>query len=302
MHLSVSSTLQPRPFCSVVVPTYERPAALRRCLAALARQDYSPDRFEVIVVDDGGTADLSSVVESIRARVAVTLLRQANAGPAAARNHGARAARGSLLAFTDDDCAPALDWLSCLSTALNDRPGTMAGGHTVNALPHNPYASASQLLNDYLYTSWSAGEGPAFFASNNMAMPAESFWRIGGFAPSFPHAAGEDRDFCTRWRAAGYSLQFVPEGRVLHHHALTLRSFWQQHRGYGRGAYHVHRLHAGRSARQESASPRSIAFYRDLLLHPLRTLPPRMAIPQFVLFGLSQVATAVGLIAEWRAQ
>src|SRR3712207_1403127 len=94
------------PFFSVIVPTYERPAQLAACLGALARLDCPAASFEVIVVDDGSAAAPGRRLDEFRDLLDVRLLTQANAGPAAARNRGASEARGSFLAFTDDDCAP----------------------------------------------------------------------------------------------------------------------------------------------------------------------------------------------------
>ena len=94
------------PFCSVIVPTRDRPDSLAECVAALSRLDYPSDRFEVIVVDDGSAAPLSGLVDEARGKVSITLVRQESAGPGVARNTGARTARGELLVFTDDDCRP----------------------------------------------------------------------------------------------------------------------------------------------------------------------------------------------------
>ncbi len=80
-------------FFSVVVPTCGRPGPLTSCLEALARLEYPCDLYEVIVVDDGSPAPLDAVVGTFRSRVDVTLLRQQNGGPAAARNAGAGRAR-----------------------------------------------------------------------------------------------------------------------------------------------------------------------------------------------------------------
>ena len=88
---------------SIVIPTYGRPDQLAACLDSLEALDYPRDRFEVIVVDDGSPQPLPPYGGALR----VTLVRQAHAGPAAARNTGAAASRGRWLAFTDDDCRPA---------------------------------------------------------------------------------------------------------------------------------------------------------------------------------------------------
>jgi glycosyltransferase involved in cell wall biosynthesis len=90
-----------RPFISIIVPTYNRPAQLKTCLESIASLDYPADRFEVIVVDDGGETPLERVVSPFRVKIDLTLLSQPNSGPAVARNSGALRAKGKLLVFTD---------------------------------------------------------------------------------------------------------------------------------------------------------------------------------------------------------
>ncbi|MFO7173878.1 MAG: glycosyltransferase family 2 protein [Bacillota bacterium] len=91
---------RPAPAVSVIVPTYNRPGHLRECLRALAAQTY-PD-FEVIVVNDAG-APVEEVVAGFP-RLRITLINQpANRGHVAARNRGLDAARGTYIAFCDDD-------------------------------------------------------------------------------------------------------------------------------------------------------------------------------------------------------
>lgn len=87
------------PFFSVIVPAFNRTDLLRQALQSVFRQDFRD--FEVIVVDDGSTEDLSALIEEYRDRV--TFLRQVNCGPGAARNRGAAASRGEYLALLDSD-------------------------------------------------------------------------------------------------------------------------------------------------------------------------------------------------------
>lgn len=87
---------------SVVVPLYNKSAWIERCLASIARQSYRD--FEVIVVDDGSTDDSPTKVEK-RGDPNLRLIRQANAGPGAARNRGVAEARGDLIAMLDADDA-----------------------------------------------------------------------------------------------------------------------------------------------------------------------------------------------------
>ncbi len=91
---------------SIIVPTFQRPEGLRRCLAALLRMDYPADRYEVIVVDDGSDPPVEPLVREAVGAATCRFIRQENHGPGPARNAGAAQARGRWLAFTDDDCAP----------------------------------------------------------------------------------------------------------------------------------------------------------------------------------------------------
>ena len=92
---------------SVIIPTFNRKASLAECLRSLGRQSFPPDRFEVLVVDDGSSDGTAETVERTAAGLGfhVEYLRQSQQGPGAARNLGAKNARGGILAFTEDDAA-----------------------------------------------------------------------------------------------------------------------------------------------------------------------------------------------------
>src|SRR5438105_662716 len=95
------------PFISIVIPTHSRPVELVTCCQALCQQDYPRDRWEVIIVDDGSPQPLDDLLAPFREPLKLTLIRQAQCGPAMARNQGASYASGQYIAFTDDDCLPA---------------------------------------------------------------------------------------------------------------------------------------------------------------------------------------------------
>ena len=282
---------QTPPATTIVVPSYGRPEALRACLRALAAQDDS-DR-EIVVVDDGSPEPLAPVCEGLPG---VRCVRQANAGPAAARNRGAREARGAFLAFTDDDCRPRPGWLSALRRTWGGRERRIVGGRVENGLPNNPYASASQGLCDYLYSYYGAegGEAP-FFTTNNLGVSRQGFEAVGGFDESFPLAAAEDRDLGMRWRDVGGTLAYAPDAVVDHHHPLTLRRFFRQHANYGRGARHLHRALDRRGGEQPRVEP--MRFYTGLVLWPMRRRGIR-GLGGSVLMGLSQVAMVRGYARE----
>ena len=279
---------------SIIVPTYNRPVQLGQCLAALARLDHPRRRFEVVVVDDGSTPPVDRIAHPFTGRLDLTVLAASNAGPAAARNLGAAHAHGRYLVFTDDDCVPAPGWLRALDTRADAFPGALLGGRTLNALPGNLYSAVSQLVIEVVYAHYNADPDHArFFASNNLAAPADRFRALGGFDHEFSTA--EDRDLCERWLADGGRLVYAADAVVRHAHALTLGGLWRQHFAYGRGARRFHRTRAnyGRSSFKIDAG-----FYRDLVFSPYCRGGMRQAVPLTLLLFVQQAANAAGFLAE----
>ena len=285
------------PTFSIIVPTYNRPRQLSRCLKALVALDYPRGRFEVIVVNDGGPELINSIVAEFEAQLCVRCIIQPNQGPAAARNNGARLANGRFLAFTDDDCAPTATWLRQLAAQLMKEPQKMVGGYTRNALHRNPFSITSQLLIDFLYHYYNQTESRAlFFTSNNFAVAADLFWQVGGFEESMPLAAGEDRELCDRWLDHSYEMVYLPRAIVFHEHYLHLFSFWWQHFNYGRGAW-LYRWRRSQR-KQEAVHLESPDFYLKLISYPLTMARDIRA---YILTGMlcfTQAANATGFLYE----
>jgi GT2 family glycosyltransferase len=285
------------PFYSVIVPTYQRPSSLARCLDALGAQTIGRDRFEVIVVDDGSAEPARAVVASGAASIDVRLIEQSNAGPATARNTGARAARGAYVVFTDDDCRPDPGWLHAIDAMAARNPGCAIGGRVVNALGDGLYSTASQLLIEFLYEYFNVDEsGGRFFITSNLALPVNSFHRIGGFDVTFPLAAAEDRDLCDRWREAGLAMVYCDDAIVRHAHALSLGSFCRQHFNYGRGAFHLHRARARRGEAPLRVEPPT--FYRRLVGYPFGRGMGARAVTLSALMAVSQGVYVSGYLSE----
>jgi len=286
------------PDYSIVIPTYRRPDSLARCLQAIEALQFPRDRFEVVVVDDGSTSPPADVVASLDPALEVRLVTTHHAGPATARNTGARLASGRYLVFTDDDCRPREDWLSSIDRWTSSRPGAFAiGGHTVNVLTDNVYAAASQGIIDYLYEYF--GDHSAtrrFFTSNNLVVPREEFVSLGGFNETFALAAAEDRDFCERWLEAGKRLQYANDVVVSHAHVLDFVRFNRQHFNYGRGAFDLHCSRAQRGAGSLKVEP--VRFYAGLVAYPLRESRRSRAALLAFLHLWSQIAYVSGYFFE----
>lgn len=283
------------PFISVIVPTFARPQQLAECLEALAQQEYPPDRFEVIVVDDGSEDPPADVISALSRKINVRLIVAPHGGPAAARNMGAAQASGTSIAFTDDDCRPARSWLSALATYLVRHPEHAVGGRVVNALTNNQYSETSQLLVSYLYEYYD-GQPQHFFCSDNIALSAERFRALGGFDAAAMRITGEDRDLCERWLYAGNTLAYLPEAVVHHSHHLTFRTFLRQHWRYDRDALDVHR---GRRARNGTGAEVRLGFYLGLVLYAFRQ-DYGLATPLYALLLVaSQLAYVAGLLGRY---
>jgi GT2 family glycosyltransferase len=291
---------QDQPFFSIIIPTYRRPRQLAACLQALSQLYYPRDRFEVIVVDDGGGILLGDALAPFKETLAISLLRQRKEGPSRARNAGAASAKGDFLAFTADDCVPAADWLRNLAARFAARPDCAFGGKIINAVPGNSFSTASYLLTMYLYGYYNAlPDAARFFTPNNLAVPADRFRAMGGFDVSFVMASGEDRDFCDRWLHSGYPMMYAPEVAVAHTHPLNFRTFCRQQFGYGRGTFRHHLLQARRANGRISLEPAK--FYFDLVRYPL-TISQERKNRLTILVAISQVANALGFFWESTAR
>jgi glycosyltransferase involved in cell wall biosynthesis len=266
-----------RPSISVVVPTRDRPDALEECLSALDRQT-AAGLLEVVVVDDGSDA-ADEVAEVVGRHGRARLVRVRSGGPAAARNVGAREARGDTLCFTDDDCVPEKDWVEQLAAAIRDGADAVAGR------TQNP-AGALGAASDVISGAPTAAE--PFAPSNNLACTKVVFESV-PFDESYREAAGEDRDWCTRLIASGHTLRSQPSAVVHHRAQLTLSGFVRRQIRYGRGAYRYRR-----NARRRLEPGR---FYLALLRRGFER-----GFEAGLLVSLAQLATAAGWAGGWLEQ
>ena len=232
------------PAISVVIPTYRRPALLRRCLQSLAAQDLPPDAFEVVVVDDGSGDQTSEVLATAAANVR-GLTQPRNAGPAAARNRGVDAARGELILFMDDDIAAAPDLLAT-HQRLHDEGGDERLGvlgrvdwdPSLEVTPFMQWLDRSGL--QFGYDTW-LREGPidppyAAFYTCNVSLHRSLLVASGGFDERFPYAAFEDMELAFRLATQGFHLDYRPRAQGFHTRAMELRGFCARMRRVGESA------------------------------------------------------------------
>ena len=201
-----------KPRISVIIPTYRRPDLLLRCLNAVLDQRMAPEGFEVIVVDDGHDDETQRVVTEIARDLGplstLRYLRPPTArGPAVARNAGWRAARGELIAFTDDDTVPAPFWLPEGERALHARPDLVAlCGRVSVPMPDSPTDHARM----------TEGLSSAEFVTANAFVWRWALEKVDGFDERFTRAWREDSDLQFRLMAEAGPVGRCPEAEVTH--------------------------------------------------------------------------------------
>lgn len=191
---------------TVIIPTYNRVDSLHQTLQALQKQTLATHLYEVIVVNDGSTDGTETYLNN----VALTLshfrfFTQKNAGPAAARNKGIYAAKGRIIAFTDDDCIPQDNWLEVIyhtfekTNCVGVQGSTYTDVQDITPLTH-------QIDNE---------NGNASVPTCNAAFTKDALLRIHGFDEHFPYPHNEDADLAWRIEKVG-SILFEKKMRVYH--------------------------------------------------------------------------------------
>jgi glycosyltransferase involved in cell wall biosynthesis len=197
---------------SVVIPAYHAESTIGQAVEQSFAQAREPLEIEVIVVDDGSKDDTAKVAESAGA----TVIRQENAGPAAARNRGWESATGQVICFTDSDCIPVADWLENLLDGFNEsQVGAVAGSYEI--------ANTNSWLARWVHREIVERHRkmPGFiraFGSYNLAIPRYVLRATGGFNPTYRQASGEDNDFSYRIIKEGWRIAFRPQAKVAHYH------------------------------------------------------------------------------------
>jgi GT2 family glycosyltransferase len=151
----------------------------------------------------------------------VRLITQANAGPAAARNHGALEARGAIILFTDDDCVPMPAWLDAMLEPFQD-PEVMGTKGVYRTRQKNVVARFVQIEYEDRYRLMAGLPSIDFIDTYSAAFRRDRFLEMGGYDTSFPVACAEDIELSYRMSACGWKMKFAPAAVVYHTHPDTL--------------------------------------------------------------------------------
>jgi glycosyltransferase involved in cell wall biosynthesis len=229
--------LQCYPRVSVVVCAYNAERTMDQCLASLAVLNY-PD-YEVIVVNDGSRDRTREIAESYDY---CRIINQPNKGLSAARNVGAEAATGEIVAYTDSDCVADPDWLTYLVAKMEASDLTACGGPNFPPPEDNVVPAAVAVAPGGPTHVLISDEVAEHIAGCNMAFRREVLLQLGGFDPIY-RAAGDDVDICWRFQDAGYTIGFSPAAVVWHFRRNTVAAYCAQQRGYGKAEALVYSKH-----------------------------------------------------------
>ncbi len=205
------------PLVSVVIPALNEESTIGKVVRSISSQCPQDTDLEVIVVDDGSS---DKTVEEAKRAGATVLVRDREGGggnPAAARNRGARLARGDPLIFLDADCVPARGWLQALLAA--HQAGAVIVGGSLELPPGLPWMARC----DY-YCGWylvhprrPAGKVP-HHPPPNLSVRRAAFLSTRGFSEQPPlEYTNEERAWQADLRRAGCEIYFEP-GAIAYHH------------------------------------------------------------------------------------
>lgn len=291
---------EPLPAVSVIVCAYNAAATLGECLQSLTELRYSS--YEVIVVDDGSDDETAAVAGRF---AGVQCLQLAHQGLSAARNAGAAAASGEILAYLDADCMADPDWLAALVERFQAGDFAAVGGPNIPPPAQSwlqaAVAAAPGGPTHVLFNDTEAEHIPGC----NMAVTRDAFQTIGGFDPQFL-TAGDDVDFCWRLQQHGLRIGFSPGAVVWHYRRFTPKAYFRQQAGYGEAEAMLRMKHLAAYSRTGNARWRGrvypagrglLRFHRAMIYFgtfgnaPWQSLYPR---------GRSDLAAVSGGL-EWLA-
>jgi glycosyltransferase involved in cell wall biosynthesis len=209
-----------KPFLSIVIPVYNGEPQLRRCLEAIQQSIFT--NWELIVVDDGSTDGSDALARSFKAKLLTT---GGRLGPAAARNLGAKAARGDYLFFIDADCEIHSDTLANIAQVFGHDPALDAlfGSYDDNPAAPNFMAQYKNLFHHYVHQN--GYQDASTFWTGCGAIKRSQFLALGGFdLQRYRRPSVEDIDLGYRLTQRGGRIRLAKHVQVKHLKAWTFAS------------------------------------------------------------------------------
>lgn len=231
---------------SICIPSYNRREMLLATLHSLDHQTADPDRYEVVVADDGSSDGSTDALAELRTRYRLRWLTQPNAGPAAASNAAARLAAHDVLIFLDADqiCDPQM---VAVHLEVHEREGDVFVQGLYPLADGSRGRGASLLYERSLFSALAPIDTPhpasPYMWSAQISVRRSAFEQVGGFDPSFREYGGEDTDLGLRVHALGVPFVFDPRALSYHLYEIGYRSFRRQAYDEGRSIIRLSQKH-----------------------------------------------------------
>lgn len=214
---------------SIITVTKNRSQLLTLCLNSLIGQCKKGD--EIIIID-ASSDDTPNVVARLSTKLPLKYIRYLKPGYPAFYNKAAKAAKGDILVFYDDDCVAAPNFLTSIREGHRKHPGCILQGITYSIPRGNLYVD---IMGDH-YKNWLAamiikGNDMKSFDSKNASMPRALFWQYNGLSPAM-YRGSEDIELGIRMRRGGVRILLDRSIVAYHHERTTLKSFLVQHQRF----------------------------------------------------------------------
>jgi glycosyltransferase involved in cell wall biosynthesis len=247
---------------SVIIPHYRDLAGLAICLAALERQTYPRDRFEVVVADNASPEGAEAVAAVIAGRAQLVVVAEKGAGPA--RNGGVAASNGDILAFVDSDCVAEPAWIEEGVRALGSFD--FVGGR-VKVLVEDParITPVEAFERVFAFDFKTYIERKRFTGAGNLFCPRALFDRVGGFKTG----VSEDLEWSRRAQTFGLTLGYAPHAIVGH---PARRSWAELLAKWRRINVETYGLSAGQPARRLRWLLRTLLLPASVVVHAVKVL------------------------------
>ncbi len=227
---------------SIIIPVYNAANSIAKTLDSLQNIDFPSDKLEVVIVDDGSTDSTLDIIrkwgitnKDNKNLPKISIIKQKNSGPGAARNNGVKHSKAQFVYFTDSDCYVKED---CIKQLYNKFKDDITIGAVGGAIELPPKEKNILAIADH-YASWyhhNPQQEPHYVRSTptaNLMVKKEVFESIGYFKEGIK--AGEDVEFGARMQQAGYKFYSLNTAHVYHYNRTNLRDFFKH--GYKWGFY-----------------------------------------------------------------
>lgn len=207
---------------SVVVPVHNEEESISECLHSLLAVDYSQDKYEVIVIDDGSTDGTGDVVRAFTEKHPnVVLISKEHKGRASALNFGLKYAKGKFVLVTDADATIPPDWLTKMASELR-QVDVIVGGYYLSSVT----SRLEKIQNAYCLIIFKYGGIKGIPRSGiNMGFSKAVANNLDGFNEHIKSGAGE---FVERAQKKGYKARFNPDIAVQTRGTLSFTEFIKQ--------------------------------------------------------------------------